>query len=473
MNRELYESTLEPVYAFNAPGDPIHLYEGPIRGGWAGSRNGVIALSCKPNPEIYWEISHEYGDLPRIDRDIAEFYFELSGQSWKIEARQREWNATGQDVKSAGWVNSASFQRPESTLDRVIVHWMNLPKISGPIGLDDSSSNGGHRSSGRWRVDVDGWKVTLDIRRDYSSVMANSKRESLYVLTHVMEIRRMDGDNFSLAAVQGLIECLRVSLSFAFGHWVAPVLPVGFDSRGEIAWQQWSSPICDRARSLGTAWLYSGNHDDLAELIARAVPAFRDSHRPGITRYQMILAIQAVEAGFMEQRILAAVPALEHLAWENLVLGGRLTRTEYEDRFAEDRLRYLLQEARIPTGIDSGHFPALAAYAEGKIDGPSAVTRVRNRLIHPKTQEDQIYRHSGLVLDTWRLTLHYVTLLILCSIGYKGTYQNPTQGGWAGNSKPVPWNGQGKASPALPPRKAASRRNRGQRRGTGAGRRNR
>ncbi|WP_435212262.1 hypothetical protein [Streptomyces sp. bgisy034] len=457
MSQVQHEEPLEPVYPFNPPGAPIVLHSGPVCGHWEGYRNGVIELKCQPGVEVRWQIQHEARDLSTIDRDVVTLGFERHGHQWNLDASQRSWEMTNDEITTDGWINSAKLERTDAQLKRVLVHWMNLPRIDGPIGLQ--YPDGLRRSSGRWRVEVDGWSITLDSRRDYRKAMKSSMREDLYLLTHVMEIRRMDGDEFTASAVERLIECLRVTLSFASGHWVAPVLPVGFDRAGEVAWERWSSPICDRARSIGTAWLYGGHHDDISDLITCAVPAFNDHKRPEITRYQMILAIQAVESGFLEQRILAAVPALEHLAWEQLVLKGKMTSKEYEDRFAEDRLRYLLQRARIPTGIDS-HLPALVDYARthGKLDGPSAITRVRNRLIHPKTPEDQIYRHDGLVLDTWRLTLHYVTLLILHSIGYQGSYQNPTQKGWAGDSIPVPWAGNGDFPAALPPSKAVARR---------------
>ncbi|MEU3282247.1 hypothetical protein [Streptomyces antibioticus] len=465
MSQIQYEEPLEPVYPFNSPGTSIILHSGLFSGDWEGERKGVMELTCQPGAEVRWKIQHEARELSRIDHKVATLHFERHGRKWTLSAPQRSWGVENEEITTRGWINSATLERTDAQLKRVIVHWMNLPRIDGPIAL--KYPDGLQRSSGRWKAKVDGWSITLDVRPDYRKAMKDSNKEHVYLLTHVMEIRRTDGDEFTSPAVDSLIECLRVTLSFASGHWVAPVLPVGFDSAGEVAWERWGSPICDRARSIGTAWLYGGHHEDIAELITRAVPAFGDRKRPGITRYQMMLATQAVGSGFLEQRILAAVPALEHLAWEQLVLKGKMTSKEYDDRFAEDRLRYLLKRAWIPTRIDT-HLPALAKYAraQGKLDGPSAITRVRNRLIHPKTPEDQIYRHEGLVLDTWRLTLHYVTLLILHSIGYQGSYQNPTQSGWAGDSSPVPWAGKGDFRTALPPSKSAARRSNGTERST-------
>jgi hypothetical protein len=322
----------------------------------------------------------------------------------------------------------------------VVVHWVNLPNIlaRGRIATDS------HCWNGRWQTEVDGWRLTLDRRHDYDSI-TEKKTAPMFVLTHVMEVRRVDGTSFDVASASQLLECLRVCFSFAFGRWVAPALPVGYDSTDQVVWEEWTSPICHPYQTIGAAWLYRLRSDDLAELVERALSAFLDSVRPGITRFQMVLAVQSVEAGFVEQRIMAAFPALENLAWVTLVLGRLVPRQQYQDRRkwpGERRLRRLLELAQVPTGIDASAVPALAAFAaaENLDDGPAAVTAVRNRLIHPKNPHDQIYHLDGLVQDAWLLSRHYLTLLILHSIGYRGSYVKlvPPHG-WAGDAKSVPW----------------------------------
>jgi hypothetical protein len=283
--------------------------------------------------------------------------------------------------------------------------------------------------------------LTLDGRPDHRDALGEAHVRDLYVLTHVMEIRRSDGSSFDVPAVQHLLESLRVGLSFGFGRWVAPVLPVGYDSADEIKWEAWTSPICDPAQRVGSAWLYSGRPDDLTELVACAVAAFNDHNQPGVTRFQMQLAVQTVGSGFVEQRIMSAFPALENLAWQALVLSGQMTTKDYKLTRADDKLRRLLAAANVATNIDVAALPSLAAFAGGEgLDGPTAITRVRNRLIHPKSPNDEIYSRHGLVQDVWQLARHYLTLLILRSIGYRGSYVKlvpPT--GWAGDAVPVPW----------------------------------
>jgi hypothetical protein len=460
---------IEPAYPFNLPDEPISLYSGEINGIGERPLSGEVVLDCHSKVGINWEVRDGVGPHPKHG-DEVQLGLVRHGQSWNLKASQGDSHWGSEGYVSRGWVNFAEYADPSVPLVRFLVHWMNLPKISGNAGIIHGNPDGStFRSSGRWEMIVEGWSLKLDMRRDYSDVTAHAKRDRLFLLTHVMEIKRVDGAPVDLQAVRGLIECLRVTLSFAFGRWVGPAICVGCGLTGEVGWEEWRSPICDPLKTLGAEWIAKDSPGDLIKLVEAAVPAFQNPGRPGITRYQMCLAVQAVEVGFLEQRILAATPALEHLAWVNLVLGGRMTSSQYQDSYAEDRLRYLLEEASISTAIDAARLPSLHRYADSeKLDGPSAVTRVRNRLIHPQRPDDQIYKHEGLVKDVWVLTRYYVTMLVLFSIDYRGSCGNLLHlTRWAGAVETVPWavDGMNPVPPKLPPRRrSVSRRARGQRR---------
>jgi hypothetical protein len=339
---------------------------------------------------------------------------------------------------------------------------MNLPNITGPVGLAQTDSSG-RRSywRGRWLAEIDGWRITLDSRPDLSKATADAQVERLFVLTHTMEVRRVDDTDFTAAQAEQLLEHLRVTFSFAFGYWVSYVLPQGYDADGEVVSETWFSPICDPARRVPPAWLYPDRPADLTELVSRALPALADPARQGTTRLQMLLAVSAVEKGFVEQRILAASPGLENLGWTRLVHTGDWSADDYKNRYAEDRLRFLLQEARIPTDIDPEAFPALMSFAAPNgLDGPTAVTQIRNHLVHPQLQDGQVNSGERFVQDAWLLLRRYLTLLILHDIGYQGSVVDPGKlSGWAGDAIRVPWQdvAPGAPPPPMPPDKRAIR----------------
>ncbi|KIX79911.1 hypothetical protein SF12_01260 [Streptomyces sp. MBRL 601] len=59
--------------------------------------------------------------------------------------------------------------------------------------------------------------------------------------------------------------------------------------------------------------------------------------------------------------------------------------------------------------------------------------------MHPQESQEPVYRLDGLTRDAWLLARHYLVLLILYSLGYKGSYRDLTRiRGWVGDVAEVP-----------------------------------
>jgi hypothetical protein len=93
------------------------------------------------------------------------------------------------------------------------------------------------------------------------------------------------------------------------------------------------------------------------------------------------------------------------------------------------------REDRVPHTLPINHRPDRVL-----LDGPDVVTQIRNRLVHPRGAQERVYRLEGLVAEVWRLTRHYLVLLILYSLGYQDSYRDLRKlRGWAGEVGNVPW----------------------------------
>ncbi|QKW14258.1 hypothetical protein [Verrucosispora sp. NA02020] len=424
------KTPLKPVYSFNKPKEPVLLHQGEIGGLGATERQGVVRLEFTPEPGLRWSVGplddEWFTDPGKVDLSI-----EKQGRSWTISGAHR--------VSNDGWIGQCEYVEPEAELDHLLVHWMNLPAILGNAVL----TNGRRLWAGRWQGDVEGWRITLDSRSDLTELLKESRSDHLYVLTHVMEIRRVNDEAFSVEAAKALLEQLRVGLSFAFGRWVSPVLPIGYAPDGKVSWESWVSPICDPAsKGPGSAWLYYYSTQDFHAYLCSLVQAFACDGEQGILRFQMVSAVQTNSVGFVEQRVLSAFTALENIEWVNLVLGGHVRRRDYRGLTGEDRLRRVLELGAIPFALDGLELPALQEFAarESLSDGPAALVRFRNGLVHPKSPREQIYHVAGLSRDAWFLSRHYLTLLVLHSMGYRGKFcrQMPPFG-WFSDTEPVPW----------------------------------
>ncbi|CAM5656272.1 MULTISPECIES: hypothetical protein [Streptomyces] len=434
------ETPLAGVYPFNAPGESVTLYDGPVAGPAGTEVPGVVQYDCSPKLGISWRLHTEDYDVTSMDRtalSLLDLGFELP-----VLAR---------DAVS-GWCNGAFYGDPAAALDRVVAHWFNLPRWRGSAHLAARADNGTPRlvPAGRSVYEADGWKITLDIRPDHEAVFSDVRQADIYVMTHVMEIRRCNGATFTADEVTPVLSALRVGLSFALGRLVAPALPVGRNRQQETVWGQWGPMLCDPARRVSSGWWYPEDQTSLADLLACLLPAFRDPDRGQALSLQMQYAITAIaDRGFVEQRIMSGAAGLEHVMWQELVLSGRLTETEYSSRAwpAHIKLRTLLTDAGVDLGVRAEHLPAAAAFAAGQQvngsrspDGADVATRVRNRLVHPKETQEPVYAVKGLVTDTWLLTRHYLALLVLHSIGYRGSYKDLSMtNGWVGETEPVPW----------------------------------
>jgi hypothetical protein len=70
------------------------------------------------------------------------------------------------------------------------------------------------------------------------------------------------------------------------------------------------------------------------------------------------------------------------------------------------------------------------------VDGPGAITEIRNAAVHPKRGGSFLRRHGQ--LDGANLAIRYLELLILRALEYEGfLYNRATQGGW--ELELVPW----------------------------------
>lgn len=434
-NAEPDATPLIPAYGFNGPGEPLLLFEGKIGGLAAADVDGLVELSCVPRPCISWRVENDGRSSFLAVKDVN-LRLRRPGGDVDLPAVERS--------HLEGWSNGATFGDPSAPLRKIVAHWFNLPALHGHVPLIDDGSTRQWR--GRWVAETCGWRITLDARPDHSEVFTELHRAHVHVMTHVMEIQRVDGGLFTADSAAPVLEALHVGFSFLFGSWVAPMLPVGYDAAGGVAWEDWRIPHCDPARQAGNGWLPLFENPSIVEFIDLTVTAFADSTRRDALRFQMMLGVEATnDRGFVEQRIMAGVAGIEHALWQILVRGGHMTEAEYEGSpgrpkvHAHAKLRKALGMARVSTNIDAARLPATVKYSanKGRLDGPDVVTQVRNRLVHPRDAQERVYDYPGLMTDVWYLARDYLVQLVLYQLQYSGKYRHLI--GFDAGVAYVPW----------------------------------
>ena len=188
------------------------------------------------------------------------------------------------------------------------------------------------------------------------------------------------------------------------------------------------------------SWWDTHTSDDLAQFFDAYIEAYLDPDQQPIVRHVAMHVITANHSGTTaEGKVMLAQAGLEYLAWVTLVLTGRMSGKAYRAMTAAERLRLLLDEARIRLNVPAGLDGLFELADQEGLDGPDATAWVRNRLVHPKDAGEP-YRIDGLVWQTAQLLLEYGELLLLHRLGYRGRFMRrypPNR--WAHSSELVPW----------------------------------
>jgi len=128
---------------------------------------------------------------------------------------------------------------------------------------------------------------------------------------------------------------------------------------------------------------------------------------------------------------------LELLAWKLFADGSDVKLDQFDKLPAADKLRLLLDKAKIPQAIPSElEDLARAAKANNWRDGPQALTEIRNGIVHGQKLEKVLRLSIDVRRDIWVLGLWYLELTLLWLMRYSGLYVNRCA---SGKYELVPW----------------------------------
>ena len=254
-----------------------------------------------------------------------------------------------------------------------------------------------------------------------------------YRLTHVVEFDQ-GGGCFSGHDADRLLQAIGCFLSFANGGMCRLECPSGWDSAGKQVWARWSSPSEWRTKRL--CW-FDGRY---AEPLVELFPGFMDRWKTEGWGDALGSAIwwyaQAISGPpIADQGIVAAQIAMERLSYEYCVRERALVSEQgFEKLWVSDRFRLLLRSLDVPIEIPGAAKALTSASRKEKwVDGPHALTEIRNRLVHSGRKRAQL--EGQCYVDAWLLATQLLELTILALCSFKGEVSN----GMTGLKEPVPW----------------------------------
>lgn len=336
--------------------------------------------------------------------------------------------------------------RPASTeITNVIFHLFNWPAIRGPenyVLLTGTPPLQGARGCGRFRLEVDDWIITVAEFRESDEVIKRLEQDGGYAITHVGNIERLNGQQFSTEQLNNLLACLGYFFSFVLGRWSMPSLAVGVDASGNRVYEHWGLGQTTAGHWSGGNSLFDRQH---AELLPSLFPGFwrlwHDLiwHRPLTEAIYWYLGANNVGSGVnVDSGLLFTQAALELLSWTYCVLDKKTaSKTSFEKRLtAAQKLSLLTSALNIPNGIPTSMKVLNNTPGSKWTDSMHVITDLRNGLVHPKSR---IPPSPGTYFEAWQLSLWYIDLILLRLCDYNEKYSNRLAARWAGQVEDVPW----------------------------------
>lgn len=308
--------------------------------------------------------------------------------------------------------------------------------------------DGNYRRLGVTKMECDPWQIDITETPSFFENRRILEQEDGYSVSHTGYIKRSDGETFSVKEAGNILRGLRILLSFADGSACGLALVKAIDEYdGELVLEWGTSHIEPWNQKTTRPWLPSiGGGDSLSQLF------------PGFWRFYKNpdwgnIVCTVVDWYFNSNNspahvgIISAQAALESLSYK--ILGEKLPAKEIKKLSAEEKLRKLLEIIEIDKELPSS-CEGLKNFSKQQIkqrrdkngdcyigDGPEAIVQIRNDLVHPEKKYDPISAEAQ--IDTIRLSLWYIELILLRKFEYCGRYMNRLRIAGGDPYEYVPW----------------------------------
>jgi hypothetical protein len=439
---------IHPSYNTLKPNTPIVLYSGKLGLSISNQKTidqGLIYLKWLPYPGLNFQLKNLPSTLPF---ELGKSKLELIKRKIEIDAFVSHINpkvGITKDLPSvSGFLNRRVIIGKNEPVQYVQFHLTNFSDFVGDT-VSYVSDSGFRIGTGRLIIEANDWKIIIDSVKHLDQLVQSLNYSGGFGITHVGIFGRSDSKKFDQEQAQNFIEALGYFLSFVRGLWNSPILCNGFDEKDKLVWKEWIIRRLDTWQGVQT-WF-----DDFMTKSLQGVfhgflkrwekDDWRDSIRLAISWY---IESNKQEGG-MEGSLIMIQAALELLSWVYFVEKSGLT-PDFDKLPASDKVRLLLLQMGINREIPT-LLSALSKYASTKninwIDGPHAITDVRNGIIHPKTEKRTriINIPNEVKYELWKLSLWYLELILLRLFGYSGDYANRLQNiRYRGQLEPVPWS---------------------------------
>ena len=288
------------------------------------------------------------------------------------------------------------------------------------------------RRLGVAKLQADHWRIDITENCSLDEDRKVLKQESGYAVTHTGSIECKNGEMFSVQEAENLLEGLRIFLSFAAGTACGLTLVKAVDGNGKEGSFMWGSTYVEPwNENRRHSWLPKNDGgDSLTEAFPRFWDLFAGKQWNDTIRQAIDWYLNS-NNGALHVGVVLAQAALESLS-------HRINQQEM--RPVAKALRQALKKLGIDDRIPSNcGFLKSVATQENWTDGPEAITKIRNEIVHPVNRLGPVSIDA--LWDTLNLSLRYIEFMLLKNFQYRGRYINRLAAAGQSPYENVPWAG--------------------------------
>ena len=428
-----------PIYSQNAPNEPIELGQVAVQFGHQGKvyqKTANALMRFLPSNSLVFEIASDEDDsclgmklFCTADPNIT---ITLTDTGASFDACYAPPCGERAGIAFSPRRSPVTVTHPAAAISTATFHLFNFPHFLT------------REAGARVVLKGGGWVITIAAADRTWELEQELKAKDGYDITHAAQIAREDGTTFDSRSLDSLLTCLHYFLSFVLGCWAGVALPVGFDGNGNRVFERWGL-----GRTAKGSWnpLMSWFDRQEGELLSQVFPGFLSLWQDALWYQPLCSAVywylEANNSVGVDTGIVLAQTALELLAWTYCVQDRKIvSQNAFRSRGglnASDKLRMLVSCLGISKEIPSELLALRGRPGRKWDDGIHAVTDIRNSLVHPDSKVPVSVERDH---EVYRLSLWYITLVLLRLCGHNGVYASIlTPGRWEGTVERVPWAG--------------------------------
>lgn len=416
---------------------------------------GMIKIVMHWSPvRFHFEFEGEMIQEDSAERESNKLNFSYLGDIVRIETTT--FIATGCITSYGNDEIDGVIDQPEVTcgnddkLLAVTFHLANYTEISSSRIVQDRGTHdcGPVRDYSEIELNADGWRILVQPHRFTRELEWDAEKAIGNILNGIGQITRTNGEEFTISSVRNLIDALEYFLSFVLFQRMPLLLCVGSSGTKRRSWQLW--------RTKNVQYVYGHNLKTWVpicggDLLSEAFTGFYEKWSTLEWHESLKLAIEWLlhaETQAAEENLNGAI-AYAQIPFEMLASAASV-----EGHTAAEKIEQLLSLCQVSceTPMQCENLYALEKKTSYN-SGPKLIARVRNTVIHPsKANRGQLIQWASeygvsaeaIPGETYRLFKHYLILIVLHSIGYRGAYRTHLGGkncwlDW--QDQRVPWVG--------------------------------